>query len=413
MTANGETHFGLTYWPIRKGPFFWEAFDAHEVAYELAHAADLGCAFVRVLLPWESFQPWERHITVRAFDAFGRLLDAAEQAGLSVVPVLFVGHLYGQRFLPRWLMTPAPTPDLNARTVSGGSEYVGRARNVYTDRPLLEAQHYFVRELVGFYAQHPALHAWDVGGNGLFLVVPPPAPDAAVEWLGELVEVISEVDEGRHPIWCGLPDSLLTMSGMPFLAALRGVGVTLALDVYPILHPEADGPQDADFVAFTLLLAATLAEGPVGCSATGLPTTGSDLPGPMVEVPRGPDQPPRQVPLFDEEAQAAYLERVLAHATALRLPFVAQATFADAPPTLWETPPFDQAVLPRHLGLVRADGREKEAAAVTRRWARTPGAEEFASPFEARPLSIDPDAFARDPQGALAEWYRAFREGAI
>lgn len=411
MTAGQETRLGLTYWPIRKGPFFWEAFDSREVAHELAHVADLGCSLVRVLLPWETFHPWENHIATPAFDAFGRLLDAAEQAGLGVVPVLFVGHLYGQRFLPRWLLTPALAPDVDLRTISGGSEYIGRVKDFYTSRPLLDAQRYFVRELVGFYGQHPAVHAWDVGGNGVMLVAPPPAPEAAVEWLAALTQAVEEADEERHPVWCSLPAEVLTCPEMPSLAAVCETGARLALDVYPALCPEAEGPQDADFVAYVLLLAAALAGESVSCSGTGLPTAGSGLPAQVVEVPRGPDEPPRRVHLFSEEDQAAYLERVLAHATALDVPLVAWATFADVPPALWEEPPFDQAILPRYLGLVRADGREKEATAVTRLWARHPAADEFRSPFRGRELAVDPEEFARNPRQALADWYRAFREG--
>ena len=403
-------HLGLTYWPARKGPFFWESFDPHEVRHELAHVADLGGAAVRVFLPWETFQPWEDRINVRAFDAFGQLLDAAEEAGVGAVPVLFVGHLYGQRFLPAWLLRPAPSPDVAVRTVSGGSEHVGHAKPLYTARPLVDAQRYLVRELVGFYAAHPAVHAWDVGGNGLFLVAPPPAPEAGLEWAGELLQAVQEADGGRHPVWWGVPDEVLTAPGLPSLAALADVGLVPGLETYPILRPEAHGADDVEFAAFMWALAATLSSRPMGLAITGLPTAPPQ--GPTVaEVSRGPELPPRTLPLRPEEDQAAYVEQVLARARDVDL--VVPATFADVPPELWATPPFDQALLPRHLGLVRADGREKEAATAARLWAKAhAGRAEQESPSP-RPLDVDPEELARGGREVLAKWYRAFREGEL
>ncbi|MDQ7028316.1 MAG: hypothetical protein Q9O62_00355 [Ardenticatenia bacterium] len=408
-----QPQLGVTYWPARKGLFFWETFDRHEVRHELAHVADLGGSTVRVFLPWETFQPWEHQINPRAFDAFGHLLDAAEDAGVGVVPVLFVGHLYGQRFLPGWLLRPAPAPDVSVRTVSGGREYLGQARPLYTTRPLLDAQRYLVHELIGFYAAHSAIRAWDVGGNGLVLVVPPAAPGALLEWAGELVQVVQEADGGRHPVWWSAPDDVLTAPNLPTLAELAEIGLLPVPETYPALRPEAQGPDDAEFVAFMWALVATLSARPLPCAITGLPTAPPQGPR-TARLPTDSELPPRALPLHEEETQAVYLEQVLTRAANWHVDLIVAATFADAPPELWATPPFDHALLPRHSGLVRADGREKETATTVRLWAK--GTETHVAAQESlsfRPLAVDPEELARRGWKAIAAWYRAFLEGEL
>lgn len=409
MTKPSSLQLGLTYWPTRKGPFFWDAYDHGEVTSEMAHIADLGCDFVRLLLPWETVQPQKNLIHTPALDTLGALLDAADDASIDVVPVLFVGHLFAHRFLPRWLMEFAAGSRSPFRTISDKWEHPGVVKNVYETRDLLDAQQMLIREIVGNFGQHPAIRAWDIGGNGFLTTTPPRDADAALRRLELLKQVVDEADEGRHPVWWTQPDTLLLVPAAPPLGVIEELGITVGLDTYPFAHGTAHNASDTDFAAYVWLLARTLAGTTVGCSATGLPTTPAGGAAEILEIPEGPDTPARRVLLHDEATQAQYFEGIIGNAQALEVPYVCNATFADVPETLWDEPPFDRAIRPRYLGLVTAEGREKEAAGI---WRQRPTTATRAE-LEPRTLEVDPEEFSAESERCFREWYQRFRDGEI
>src|ERR671938_691386 len=80
---------GLTYWPCRTAFGWWRSFDRGEVREELAHIAALGCNTVRFCLRWEDFQPGPQRINGGALRSLEYARDAAHEAGLRAVVVLF------------------------------------------------------------------------------------------------------------------------------------------------------------------------------------------------------------------------------------------------------------------------------------------------------------------------------------
>lgn len=416
---------GCTYWPRRRGPLFWdERFDRGEIRGELDHLADLGCTFVRVLLAWATFQPQPTLIARAAFDQFGHVLDAAEAAGVNLVPVLFVGALGGTRFLPRWLLRVAadrgqalPEPAPRPRTISEGWLYTGMVQNFYEQRDLLDAQRFLIRELVGYFGPHPALAAWDLGGGDLVTHLPPRAPDAALAWLEQITTAAREADP-QHPLWYAGDSGLLLAPTAPRMHELHPMVDTLALSVIPYTNPTARGPADHQFVLYTLQLAATLAESggrPLGCAGTGVPTAAPGLVEEIIEIDgSSPEAPPRRCRFPSEEVQAEFIHELVPAAQALGVPLLFNATFADAPPDLWTVPPFDEAVPLRRLGLVRADGREKPAAAAWRDLADRLAHDELgAFGRDARALDVDNDEFYAAPAATFQRWYRRALEGEI
>lgn len=424
-TDQPTLRLGCTYWPRRKGPWFWdERFDRGEIRGELEHLADLGCTLVRVLLPWAAFQPQPALIARAAFDQFGQMLDAAEAAGVSLVPALFVGTLGGTRFLPRWLLrvTAAsgqalPEREPRPRTISEGWLYAGAIQNFYEQRDLLDAQRFLIRELVGYFGPHPALAAWDLGGGGLIAHLPPRAPEAALAWLEQLTTMAREADP-QHPLWYGGDSALLLAPTAPRVLDLREMVDTLALSAIPYTNPTARGPADHQFVLYTVQLAGTLAETggrPPGCLGTGVPTAAPGLVEEVIEIESDdPEAPPRRFRLPSEEVQAEFIHELLPAAQALGVPLLFNAVYADAPPDLWTVPPFDQAVPLRRLGLVRADGREKPGAAVWRDLADRLAHDELgAFGRDARALDVDNDEFYAAPAATFQRWYLRALEGEI
>nr|WP_290668034.1 hypothetical protein [Ardenticatena sp.] len=398
---------GCTYWPTRQGIFFWNDPDDGEITDELAHFSDMGGAFVRLLLPWETFQPNAERINTKALDVLGRVLDVAHECKVGVVPVLFTGVLFGQRFLPRWVLQLDPTARPFARTVSEGREQPhALVKNIYENRHLLDAQRRLITEVVGYFGEHPAIQAWDLSGNGLPAYVPPRTPDALVEWAALLRETAAEAEAGRHPIWLTLPDTAVLLAFLPWAWDLTREHLHILVESYPHTSPAAE-EAPADFVTFMAHLWRTVAETAPGV-LVGMATAPNREREYTLLVPTECEEsPPISIHLPHESVQAHIWQALFETLGKSDVPWLVNATFADVPPAFWETPPFDTAIRPRFMGLLASDGREKEAVQVWR------DATFAADKTALRPLDVDIEALRAAPQLTLTRWFRQFREGEV
>ena len=77
--------------------------------------------------------------------------------------------------------------------------------------------------------------------------------------------------------------------------------------------------------------------------------------------------------LATEEEQARAFETLLPRLHALAIPSLCHAVWADAPQHLHTVPPYDRYTPLRHAGLLREDGREKEALTIWRQFNRSTG----------------------------------------
>lgn len=371
---------GCRYWSRRAGPFFFaDGWDEGEIADELAHIGDVGFDFVCVALPWEAIQPTATLLRSPLLDRLEAFLERAQAAGLTVQLTL-AGQVGGTLFLPRWLLATEPeaprlTPQM--RLISEGAALPWSLGNLYDEAALLNAQRHLWREVVRTFAPHPALTEVDLSAGDLLSAAPPRHPDEAFRWWEALREVAG------NPVL-----TLLYTAGLawlqpgsaPRLAAWRAAVGHVALATVPRTGAK---PTEADsaWPCFLMRLAQTLAQAPVGCATLGLPT-----------APDG----------YPEEEQARFFSEVLPALHALGVPFICHAAWADAPPALNAAPPYDANTMLRHSGLLRADGSEKEAAALWRTFNRQHGHRLGAD--APATLGLDPD-----------EWYhpRAARPDAL
>lgn len=341
---------------------WWKRFDLSEIHEEFDAIAALGLDLVRVFLLWEDFQPDERRVSYRAVRDLERVLDAARDRGLAVLPVFFTGHTSGTNFMPAWLLGGSRRPDPRFRLVSNGRVVRGLLRDYYTDADLLDAQRLLLRAVIGDLRDHPAVFAWDLGSEH-DRVLTPPSADAAGEWLRALADA-SRAADPAHPVTLGLHRENVE--------ADRGVRVT---DLAPLVDlvtmhghaAEAEwarGPLDEAVAPFLAALAAALCGAPVLFSGLGLPTA-------------SPDERPRHVTarrldhdveayLAGEDEGARYVEAVLRRLHDEGALGALAWGFADCDPSLWSSPPFDWAVHERSGGLVRGDLTPKRHAAVLR-----------------------------------------------
>lgn len=382
---------GLGYLPSRTGPAFWQRFDAAEISEDLAHIAALGFHAVRIPLFWSDFQPGPERIDPRILDRLGRFLDLCHQLGLRVRAGLWAGMWDGALWWPDWGVSPAPLPPTWPLLVNGSRLRWGRVRHVFNDERMLAAREVLIRELVGFFRDHPALLGWEpLPGFGRLAA----ASDRStvLGWLKSSVESLNQAApalastfllaldalETRAALW---PDEVIAAGGEPGLSM-----ATFASDRRRL-------PLNARWIAFALDLTSVLAGRPLALHLAGLPTTPAGQPSTALDG----------VFYAGEDAAAAHLADLLALSRQRDVPELWLWRWADIPESHWDEPPYDHSPWRRHTGLLRADGSEKKLleglAASTN------------NDFPV--LAIDPDDYRADPGGRFQHLWYDYQELAV
>ena len=369
---------------------WWSEFVRAEVDEDFARIAGGGFDSVRCFLLWEAFQPAPNHVDSAMLERLVSVADAAEHAGLAIVPTLFAGHMSGVDWIPGWALGGTER-DARFRVVSGGRVVPDGVRNWYADPDIARAQSRLAGEAAAALAGHPALWAWDLGNENSNCTIPPDREDAR-RWLAGTTGAIRAAD----------PEVAVTIGiHMEDLEEDRRLGPAEAADAcdfltmhgYPIYATWSDGPTDTHLVPFLARVTRWLGGGAdVMFSEFGLPT-----------APRGE---PADPPLVAEDAAAIYTERVL---DGLRLAGCTGAMlwcYGDYDPRICTDPPLDEAVHERSFGLWRADGSAKPGVGVVGAFA---GATRSALPDDGW-IDIDADRYWRRPGVELPRLYGRFKE---
>jgi endo-1,4-beta-mannosidase len=388
--TNTRFRLGINYWPIRTAMRWWSEFVRAEVEEDFARIAGGGFDSVRCFLLWEAFQPAFDRVDTAMLERLVSVADAAEHAGLAIVPTLFVGHMSGVDWIPGWALGGAQR-DARFRVVSGGRVVPDGVRNWYADPDVVLAQSRFAGEAAAALAGHPALWAWDLGNENSNCTIPSDREDAR-RWLAGTTGAIRAAD----------PETEVTIGiHMEDLEEDRRLGPAEAAEAcdfltmhgYPIYATWSDGPTDAHLVPFLARVTRWLGGGAdVMFSEFGLPT-----------APRGEPGAP---PLVAEDAAATYTQRVL---DGLRLAGCTGAMlwcYGDYDPRIWTHPPLDEAVHERSFGLWRADGSAKPAVGVVGPLA---GATRSVLPDDGW-IDIDADRYWQRPGVELPRLYGRFKE---
>ena len=338
-----DTRFrlGINYWPSRTAMRWWSAFDRAEVEADFARIAAGGFDSVRCFLLWEAFQPEPDRVDTVMLDRLVSVADAAERAGLMLVPTLFTGHMSGVDWIPAWALGGTER-DARFRVVSGARVVPDGVRNWYADADILRAQ------VAAWRARRPRRSpgtrrcgrgTWGTRtptARSLLIGRPRgdgwrprparsvrPIPAAAVT-IGIHMEDLEE-DRRLGPAEAAESCDFLTMHG------------------YPIYAAWSDGPTDELLVPFLARVTRWLGGGAdVLFSEFGLPT-----------APRGERAQP---PFVAEDEAARYTERVLHGLRVAGCTGAMLWCYGDYDPRIWSDPPLDEAVHERSFGLWRADG---------------------------------------------------------
>lgn len=406
--------FGITYRPRRSGFNWWQTVDPAELRDELAHLSYLGFTSIRLSLTWEQFQPSQRRIGSRAMSTLELALDAALNAKLQVVPLLFPVGVDGFLALPDWangasvieeltgIGSVGPTvtiqPPGSASMLYNGGYHANQARDLFSYRPILGAQRYLINEVVGYFGSHPAISAWQLA-EGFERARRPVTPEAVQAWYSSMANTIHQQRQSARIL------GVTTMRGLRLKAGPRPDQILASCDMLGVSadppEPPGEPRRHTSYAAFSYALAAGLAGRPAIVTAVGLPTT--EQRGGMWanEQYYG-----RQRPVFyaDLEQQATFLHTVLDRLYQAGAAGVWLAAYADHHPEAWRKPPLDYIPRLRTLGIVDTHGNEKLAAGAVRDFAARLQREQGQA--KATPTTgIDAERYWHDPaRGSLDLW---------
>ena len=376
---------------------WWPGFDRSEVAEDFAKIAGSGMDSVRLFLRWEDFQPAPDAVDRQMLQRLVAVADAAGEAGLSIVPTLFTGHMSGVNWIPRWALG-GTDGDARFRVVSQGHVVDEGLRNWYGDHDVLRAQGLMAGEAAAALAGHDAMWAWDLGNENSNCVMPPDRVQGE-RWLEQMTSAIRGAD-GSARITIGLH--------MEDLEEDRRLGPREAADAcdfltmhgYPIYARWARGGTDEALVPFLARVTRWLGGGAdVLFSEFGLPTfREGDRAGADARTTSAP-------PLIEETEAAEYAWRVLSGLRDAGATGAMLWCYSDYDPATFEHPPLDVAIHERSFGLWRADGTPKPAGEVVRSFA---GTTRVQPPDDPLWIDIDPERYWRQPGVELPRLYERY-----
>jgi endo-1,4-beta-mannosidase len=315
----------------------------------MAHIAYMGFDVVRVFVLMEDFLPRPRTIAPEMIERLVAVSQSAKDAGLGIVPTLIVLNMSGRMWWPAWMI------DAN-----------GRAASLYRDTEVLDSQVLLVETCAKALAGDSAIRAFDLA-NEIDDAQRPPTREAGARWASALAAAVRRNAPGT-PIQIGahLP-SLTTMNNM----RVDDLGEICDEDVmhaYPLYCDVARSFLDAELVPFSCALTTAL-------SGRGRPTLMQEF-GLCTAPPGASGRTitddflgrPRAQYLASEDEAAAYYDAVLDGLVQGGAAGAYAWCYGDYDPALFDRPPFATAVRERTFGLVRANGSEKPAVEVFRRF---------------------------------------------
>lgn len=406
---------GATYWGQRHGALMWAEWDRGVVRDELQQLAAVGMPAVRLPLVWEDFQPRPERVASTALRALEQTLAYAHDAHLQVVPALFPLAVAGAIHLPAWATSASFAADLQLSTKFGPlllvrngaraplvwerSEHTSEVRDLWTNPALRAAQRKLIEEVVGYFADHPAIMGWELN-SGWELAYVPPSSDAAAEWLGLTADVMRQTG-ARGTLFSDVSLRTLVRRDGPRPQAFADAGCTPVIDLVPLEWAWPAQGLTTERMLFVAALVHSLGGG-VPWLQWGAPAVvnGSGRTFADRAYGRAVEQP-----LFDHDGYALLVETALpqlnaagvggawlAHAFCYPTPFVPATAHSQRE---------------QMMGAIDASGAELPVAAALRRAAQAP-----AAPSTTPLLELDVEDYWNDPAGSFSRLWQAWQANA-
>ena len=340
---------GVNYWPRRRAMYMWRELDLGEVDDDMAHIASMGFDVVRVFVLLEDFLPGPLTVSTPMVERLVAVSRSAKDAGLAIVPTLIVLNMSGRIWWPAWMR--------DAR---------GEPMSLYADAGVLESQVLLVESCASALAGDEAIRAFDLA-NEIDDAQRPLTREDGAAWASLLATAIRRVAPGT-PIQIGAHLPSLTTRNNMRVDDLGRVSDEEVMHAYPLYSDVARSFLDPDLVPFSCALTTDLA-------GRGRPTLMQEFglcTAPPGTVGRTIDDDflgrSRAQYLASEEEAAAYYDAVLNRLVQTGAAGAYAWCYGDYDPALFDRPPLATAVRERTFGLVRADGSEKPAVDVFRKF---------------------------------------------
>jgi endo-1,4-beta-mannosidase len=340
---------GINYWPRRSAMYMWEKLDIGEVREEMMHIADMGFDVVRVFALTKDFLPAPTTVNARMVAGLVELVSAATEARLTVVPTLIVLNMSGMIWWPPWM--------LDAK---------GRPADIFSDPPILRSQVMLAETCAHALTGNGAIRGFDLA-NEIDDAQLPRSRGAATAWASVLASAIKAAAPSV-PVRIGAHLPSLTTDNNMRLDDLGSIADEDVMHAYPLYSELARSFLDPELVPFACALTAGLSGAgrrPImqefGLCTAPAGSAGRTITDDFLGVPKSQY-------LASEEEQATYYEAVLARLLGTGAAGAYAWCYADYDSELFRRPPFVWAVRERTFGLVRADGSEKPAAGVFRKF---------------------------------------------
>jgi endo-1,4-beta-mannosidase len=190
LLLDGRPWLGANFWSRTGGPLMWRSYDPGVVLEELRVLRGHGMNLTRSFFYWPDFMPEPDRIDERLVERFADFLDRHLEVGMATIPTFVVGHMSGENWDPAWR----------------------RGRDLYGDVWMVARQAWFVRELTGRFAGHPAIAGWLLSNE--MPLYGGAAPAATVTAWAELLVQAIRAAGGTQPVSLGDGAWGIEMSGV-------------------------------------------------------------------------------------------------------------------------------------------------------------------------------------------------------
>jgi endo-1,4-beta-mannosidase len=378
---------GVNYWPRRTAMYMWREPDMGGVREDMAHIADIGFDVVRIFALTQDFLPQVGVVDTTMIARLVQVVRAAKDAGLKIVPTLVVINMSGKMWWPQWMLDSA-----------------GKSRDLFADPALLSSQVLLAESCAHALAGDDSIRAFDLA-NEIDDAQKPPSRAAGQQWASILAGAVRNAAPGI-PIQIGAHLPSLTTENMR-VDDIGSVVDENVMHAYPLYSEAARSFLDPELVPFSCALTTALAGNnrPTLMQEFGLCTAPPGSTGQTITDDFLGQQ--RTQYLASEDEQSTYYAEVLDGLADTGATGAYAWCYSDYDERLFNRPPFASAVRERTFGLVRANGGEKPAADVFRKFRGRRDAGQLAAPTQdfSRLLDVTADDYYRMPAGNFARLY--------
>jgi endo-1,4-beta-mannosidase len=352
----------------------------------MMHIADLGFDVVRVFALTKDFLPAPSTVDATMVTRLVEVVGAATHAGLTVVPTLIVLNMSGSLWWPAWMLDAQRRP-----------------ADLFSDPAILRSQALLVETCARALAGNASIRGFDVA-NEIDDAQRPQSREAGCGWASVLANTIRSAAPGaRIRIGAHLP-SLTTENNMR-VDDLASIADEDVMHAYPLYSEFARSFLDPELVPFSCALTAGLS----GAGRRPLMQEFGLCTAPPGSAGRNITddflgQPGAQY-LASEDEQATYYETVLERLLGTGAAGAYAWCYGDYDPRLFDRPPFVSAVRERTFGLVRANGSEKPAAGVFRRFRQRRNEGTLVQRAVPQVLDVGADEYYRAPAKHFGRLY--------